>query len=318
MSRLTADSLRGIWAGITMSWDDRDRFDEASYRANTEALCRAGVHGVYTTGSTGEFYALDFDEFRRMVDVQVEICGRQQTPLQIGCNAECTRKVIRLLEYVAAKQGIGAAQVVIPYWMELTDRELLQFFKDLYRACPDLPLVHYNVPRSKRYLLGPDYRRVLEVAPNLIGVKFSYAGSNFANLQDALLLTPELSYFVGENLLVSAMMLGARGSYSSLICTNPSFTLTMYAHAANGRWQEAIELQKVAARFFAEAIPFIQSRGEGTMDPVFDKGLAVAAGCAAGSQRIRAPYIGWSDETVLAMRQWLRENYPQLVNAPVR
>jgi len=318
MSRLTTDTLHGIWAGITMSWDDRDRFDEASYRTNTEAMCRARVHGVYTTGSTGEFYALDFDEFRRMVDIQAEICGRHKMPLQIGCNSDCTRKTIRLLEYATGKPEVGAAQVVIPYWMELTDREVLQFFKDLHRACPDFPLVHYNIARAKRYLLGPDYRKLLDVAPNLIGVKFSYAGTNFGNLQDALLLTPGLSYFVGENLLASAMMLGARGSYSSLICTNPSFMLTMYDHASYGRWKEAVDMQKTAARFFADAISFIEGRGEGAMDPVFDKGLAVAAGCAVGSQRIRAPYIGWSDETVLAMREWLKQHYPQLVNPVTR
>jgi dihydrodipicolinate synthase/N-acetylneuraminate lyase len=313
MSRLTAETLRGIWAGMTMSWDEKDRFEEATYRTNTEAMCKAGVHGIYTTGSTGEFYALDFDEFRRMVDIQAEICGRHKMPLQIGCNSDCTRGVIRLLEYAAGKKEVAAVQVVIPYWMELTDREVFQFFKDLHRACPDLPLVHYNIPRSKRYLFGPDYQRLLEAAPNLIGVKFGYAGTNFSALQDALQLVPQLSFFVGENLLASAMMLGARGSYSSLICTNPKFMLTMYDHAAKGQWAEALAMQKTAARFFREAIAFIDARGEGVMDPIFDKGLAVAAGCAKGSQRTRAPYIGWSDGTVLALRQWLQKNYPQLL-----
>src|SRR3977135_15205 len=113
--RLTADNLRGIWAGITLSWDDKDRFDEASYRTNTEAMCRAGVHGLYTTGSTGEFYAIELDEFRRMVDIQVEICGRHKMPLQIGCCADSTRKVIRMLEYVADKPEVGGAQVAVPY-----------------------------------------------------------------------------------------------------------------------------------------------------------------------------------------------------------
>jgi dihydrodipicolinate synthase/N-acetylneuraminate lyase len=313
MTRLTANNLRGIWAGITMSWDERDRFDEASYRTNTEAMCRAGVHGIYTTGSTGEFYALDEDEFRRMVDIQVEICGRFQMPLQIGCIADCTRKTLRLLEYVAGKPLVGGAQVAIPYWMELNDRELLQFFKDLYRACPDLPLIHYNIPRAKRFLTGPDYRRVLEVSPTLIGVKFTFAGSHFGQLQDALMLTPQLSYFVAENLMISAMQLGARGCCSSLICTNPTFMLTMYEHAVQGRWTEALRMQQTASRFFAEAAAFIESRGEGTIDPVFDKGLSVAAGCAVGSARTRAPYIGWSDDTVRAMRSWLQKNYPQLV-----
>ena len=31
MARLTADQVRGIWAGVTMSWDEDCRFDEECY-----------------------------------------------------------------------------------------------------------------------------------------------------------------------------------------------------------------------------------------------------------------------------------------------
>jgi dihydrodipicolinate synthase/N-acetylneuraminate lyase len=313
MSRLTAKTLYGIWAGMTMSWDEKDRFDEASYRANSVAMCRAGAHGVYTTGSTGEFYALDEDEFRRMVDIQVEVCGEHGMPLQIGCCADSTREVLRLLEYAASKPQVGAAQVTLPYWMEVTDREMVEFFRDLYRTCPDLPLVHYNIPRAKRFLQGPEYLRILDVAPTLIGVKYTYAGSNFGALQDTIRQTPGLSFFIGENLLASAMLMGARGSCSSLVSANPQFMLSMYTHAVEGRWAEAIQMQELVSRFYADAIPFIEARGEGVMDPVFDKGMAVAAGGVVGSQRTRAPYIGWSDETVVAMRAWLRQHYPQFL-----
>ncbi len=313
MSRISADELRGIWAGITISWAEDDSFDEVSYCINTERMCRAGIHGIYTTGSTGEFYALNFDEFCRMVDIQVEICSRYNMPLQIGCCSDHTHKTIELLEYVASKPYVGAAQVSLPYWMELNDRELLQFFKDLYNACPDLPLVHYNIPRAKRFLQGADYLRIIEVAPTLIGVKYVFAGTHFGQLQEALTMTPGLSYFVSENFLASAMMLGARGSYSSLVCTNPEFMLTMYGHAVNGRWAKAINMQKIAHKFFSDAELFIRNRDEGTIDPVFDKGMAVASGCATGSQRTRAPYIGWSDETAVCLRQWLQQHYSQFV-----
>jgi len=313
MSRLTAENVRGIWAGVTMAWDEDDNLDVDSYLANTARMCHVGVHGIYTSGSTGEFYALSFDEFKQMVDIQADLCGRHNMPLQIGCCSHNTREVLRCLEYAAGKPEVGAAQVAIPYWMELNDRELLQYFRDLYRACPDLPLVHYNIPRTKRFLTGPDYLRVLEVAPSLIGVKFTYAGAHFTELQQALLMTPQLSYFVGENLMASAMMLGARGCYSSLICTNPEFMLTMYAHAANGRWGEAIKMQQLAQQFFTDASEFIEGRGEGSCDPVFDKGLGVASGCLVGSQRTRAPYIGWSDQTVAALRGWLGAKYPMFL-----
>ena len=313
MNRLTSETIRGVWAGVTMSWDEEFRFDEESYRANIKGMIAAGAHGIYTTGSTGEFYALDFDEFKAMVDIQAELCGAGSTPLQIGCCADNTREALRLLEYSASKKEVGAAQVVIPYWMELSEKELLQFFKDLHCACPDLPLVHYNIPRAKTFLGASDYQKILEVAPNLVGVKFTFAGSNFGALQECLLKLPQLSFFVGETLLASAMMLGARGSYSSLIGTNPNFMLQLFEHCTRAEWAQAMAMQQTATRFFDEAAAFILSRGEGAIDPVFDKGLGVASGCVAGHQRTRAPYIGWSDETIAALREWLQENYPQFV-----
>jgi dihydrodipicolinate synthase/N-acetylneuraminate lyase len=317
MKRLTGGTLHGIWAAVPMSWDEADQLDEASYRANIGRLCGAGVHGVYTSGSTGEFYALDFAEFRRMVDIQAEICGRLGIPLQIGCNADCTRKTLQLLEYAAGKPEVGAVQVVLPYWMELTDREMLRFFQDLHRACPEMPLVHYNVARAKRFLNGADYLRILDVAPNLIGVKYTQAVNNFGALQEALRQTPQLAYFVQEKMLASAMMLGARGCYSALIATNPAFVLTLYEHAAAGRWPAAIAMQRQVDLFHADLFAFLAGRGEGRIDPVIDKGLSIASGFAAGSQRTRAPYLGWADQTVQELRAWLQERYPQFVYAAV-
>ena len=315
MSKLTSESAKGIWAGVTMSWDEKFRFDADSYAKNIKRAISAKVHGIYTTGSTGEFYALEYDEFCQMVDIQAELCGKAKMPLQIGCCTDATLKTIKLLEYAASKKQVSAAQIAIPYWMEVSDRELLQFFKDLYKACPDMPLVHYNIPRSKRFLGGDDYLRILEVAPNLIGVKFTFAGTNFGKLQSALIKTPGLAYYIGENLLVSAMQLGAVGCCSSLVATNPKWTLDMYAKAKAGQWDEAIKMQKQAARFFDEVEAYVDGLGEGTSDPVFDKGLAIASGCFVGHQRCRAPYTGWSDETIVKVNKWLKSNYPEFLNA---
>jgi dihydrodipicolinate synthase/N-acetylneuraminate lyase len=296
-----------------MSWDEHDRVDEDVYIANTRRVLASGVHGVYTTGSTGEFYALDFDEFRRMVDIQAELCGAAAMPLQIGCCADATRKTLRMLEYVAAKPAVGAAQVTLPYWMAVSDRELLSFFRDLHAACPDLPLVHYNIPRAKRFLVGPDYQRLLEVAPNLIGVKFCFAEQHFAQLQEAIGLTPQVSYLVAEPTLVDAMKVGARGCFSSLSMMNPALMLRMYDAARSGDWKAAAASQARVTEFFSACESFVEALGEGAVDPVIDKAFAIASGFLRGSQRCRAPYIAWSDESVRRAREWLSANHPEFV-----
>ena len=313
MAKLSKETLRGVWAGITVSWDEDFGFNEEIYAQNVQRMIDAGAHGIYTTGSTGEFYAFDYDEFCRMVDVIAELAGGAGVPLQIGCCSDATHKTIRLLEYAASKSQVGAVQVNLPYWMRLTNREVVQFFADLSSACASMPLVHYNIPRAKRFLHAEDYLKILEVAPNLIGVKYTFAGSHFDQLQENIRLTPELSYFVRENVLVSAMQLAARGSYSSLIATNPAFMLEMYVKAEAGLWDEALAMQRRAAQFVVEIERFVTARGDGVMDPVSDKGLGVAAGCVLGHQRCRPPYIGWSDQTVLAVRAWLRDRYPEFM-----
>ena len=93
--RLTAENLHGIWAGVTMPWDENDQFDEEIYATNIRRTIDTNVHGIYTTGSTGEFYAVDDDEFRRMGDIQAELCGMAGMPLQIGCCSDGTVKALQ-------------------------------------------------------------------------------------------------------------------------------------------------------------------------------------------------------------------------------
>ncbi len=310
--RLTAKSLRGIWAGITLPWKENYQLDESAFSENLRRLCKARVHGIYTTGSTGEFYVLNIEEFQRMVNILVEVVSPTGIPIQVGCVSPNTRDTLAMIEYAAAK-GCNGIQVALPFWMELNDTEVLRFFKDISRASSPLPLIHYNVPRAKRFLLGSDYRRILKVAPNLIGVKFTFAGSYFGQLQEAVRSIPELSFFVGENLLVSAMQIGAKGSYSSVVCMNPSFMSRMFDLAETKHWDEAIVLQKTLGRFFAEAELLLQELGEGSIDPVADKGFAVASGFFVGHQRTRPPYVGWSEQGLEKVRAWLKTRYPELM-----
>lgn len=68
-SQLTAASLHGVWAAIATPFNDRGLLDEDVLRENMRRLAAAGVHGIYTTDADGEFYAVELDEFRRLVDV---------------------------------------------------------------------------------------------------------------------------------------------------------------------------------------------------------------------------------------------------------
>ncbi len=305
-------TLEGIWAGLPTMFNADWSLDLGAMETNMKRMLKAGAHGIYLLGSTGEFYAMEFEEFKQLADLLVKTTAGSEIPVAVVCGSPVTRTTLRQLQYLK-QAGVTAAQLVIPYWMDLTERELMQFFRDVHSAVPDLPIIHYNVPRAKRFLLGPDYVKVREVMPNLVAVKFTFAGGHFGDLQEAIRLHPDLKFLVAENLLVSGMQIGACGSCSSVIYTNPEFVLEMYRLAKEHQWDEALAMQTRLASFYPELVATLDRLGEGMIDPVVDKGLGLASGGLVGNPRTRAPYIGWSEESVRTVRAWLKQSFPEFV-----
>jgi len=108
--RLTRENLSGVWAALSTPFDASDRFDEEAFRENVRRLAAAGVHGAYTTDSDGEFYAIEFDEYRRIIDVFADESQRLGLPTQVGVTWSHTRGIVDRLQY-AAERGILGAHV---------------------------------------------------------------------------------------------------------------------------------------------------------------------------------------------------------------
>ncbi|MBN2290854.1 MAG: dihydrodipicolinate synthase family protein, partial [Pirellulales bacterium] len=146
---LTRETFIGPWAGLPVAWTDDDRFDEATYRTDVVRCCRAGVPGVYTGGTTGEFYAMEFDEFQAVARATVEECHAHGKPAMIGCSSTYTLGAVRRAAY-AAELGADAVQVALPFWMEIDDRDVVPFFKQVADASGGLPLSVYDTARAKK------------------------------------------------------------------------------------------------------------------------------------------------------------------------
>src|SRR5213082_2825825 len=103
--RLTRDNLHGVWAAIATPFDDQDRFDADIFRENIRRLHAAGVHGIYTTDSDGEFYAIELDEFKHIADVLADEGQRLGLPTQMGVTWSNTRGMLDRISY-ASERGI--------------------------------------------------------------------------------------------------------------------------------------------------------------------------------------------------------------------
>src|SRR3712207_9569121 len=61
--------------------------------------------------------------------------------------------------------------ISLPSWGPLNDDEMLRFFVDVCGTFPDARFLHYNLPRTKRVLTGPEYARIVAEVPNLAATK---------------------------------------------------------------------------------------------------------------------------------------------------
>ena len=125
---LTRDNLVGPWAGPPVAWTEDDKFNEEVYRADIRRCCDVKVPGIYTAGTTGEFYAMEFDEFQAVTRATVEECEPYDMPVLIGCTSTYTLGAVRRVEF-AAKTGADGVQLALPYWMPIADDQIIPFFK---------------------------------------------------------------------------------------------------------------------------------------------------------------------------------------------
>jgi len=143
--RRTAD-LHGILAAVTTPFTpDGSAVDEATLSAQADRLVRAGIHGLVTTGSTGEFSTLDRDEYRRVISAYVDATDHR-VPVVAGVGALATRDAVALAQH-AETAGADAIMLLPPFYGGVSGDTLTTFLRTVAGAI-GIPVVYYNIPSA--------------------------------------------------------------------------------------------------------------------------------------------------------------------------
>ena len=303
---LTADTLRGVWALVHTPWDARCELDEAALRDNVAYLCRSGVHGLCAAGPSGEFHAMEFDEFRRLVDIVVDEAKSAGMPCQIGCGWSHARGALRRAEY-AVQRGADAVGMLFPYYIEPSVTEGVRFFEEVARTCGPVPLVHCNTPHAGPVLGPDDYRRLKDHVPTLIGTQLAVGDPRgLAAIREGV---PEVSHFSGEDTFVPDFAGGAVGICSWLAVTNPRLAVEWYEACLRGDWDRAMSTQTRVNRYQIE----VKTRWRGTTGAAVNKADAAVNPNIRCSLSVRPPYTSCTPEDVERARQWAKAYFPELL-----
>ena len=307
---LNRNTFIGPWAGLPVAWTDDDRFAERTYRANVARCCKAGIPGVYTGGTTGEFYALGFDEFKAVARATVEECHAHDKPAMVGCTSTYTRGAARCAAY-AAEIGADAIQVALPFWMEVPDKNVVPFFKKVVEASGGLPLSVYETLRTKKALTLKQHQTLKDAVPSYIMVKAN-SGTIGTTTEGCKALSKFVNVFASECLWGKLGRLGLKGSCSAMVYWNPRVVLQLWQELKQQNWASVdatcIRVNQLHT-FLGETFAPL-----GFTDTAYDHAGGVASSFLKMSLRNRGPYCSATRKDVEIWQDWYRKHWPEMLD----
>lgn len=311
MEPLTAAALRGVWATALLPIRPDESIDVDRLAAALDHVLAAGVHGVYTNGTAGEFHTLTEAEYDRLHALVAERCTAAGMPFQLGASHPGGQLSLDRIARAAALRP-GAIQVVLPDWLPLRPDEVLAAVERMASVADGVPLVLYNPPYAKTQVPPELFGKLAAEVPALIGVKVP-GGDDAWHARMADAAGGRLAVFVAGHTLASGFARGAAGAYSNVACLNP---------AGAARWYTQITSDLPAALAFEERLRgFLDAHiaplaRAGYCDPALDKTLAAVGGWSRTGTRVRWPHRSVPDDAIPALRAAAEAAVPELLATP--
>lgn len=167
---MTSPLFHGIIPPVVTPLRDAEHLDEAGLERLLEHLITGGVHGLFMLGSNGEGPSLAGHVQRQLIERTCrQVNGR--LPVLMGISHTSLAESVAVGKF-AADAGCVAVVSTIPYYMPLTQTEVVGYFRELARQLP-LPLVLYNFPTLAKIAFEPETVSRLLNEPNIVGMKDS-------------------------------------------------------------------------------------------------------------------------------------------------
>jgi len=162
---------RGSVVPLVTPFTTDGAIDEGALRRLVDFQIANGSHGVSVTGTTGEPAALTLGERERVIAIGAEqVAGR--VAYAPGTGSTNIDETLRLTRF-AAREGVDAALVIVPYYNRPSQEGLYRHFAKVLEST-DLPILVYNIPgRTATNILPETLARLRRDYPHLIGVKES-------------------------------------------------------------------------------------------------------------------------------------------------
>lgn len=158
----------GVYVPLVTPFDSQGQVDTDQLRAAVRAMITAGVHGIVAAGTTGEGYALGFDERRHVLNTIVaEVSG--ELPVLAGVGGMSTHEALDQA-LLAKRAGVTGLMLAAPSYCLPTDGELAQHVTTVVQAI-ELPTVLYDYPARTGVSFTHAVLESVATLPQVAGIK---------------------------------------------------------------------------------------------------------------------------------------------------
>ncbi len=175
-------------------------------------LVSQGSDGLVVCGTTGESPTLSWEEEYQLFQVvQKAVGGKAKVIAGTGSNS--TSEAIAATQK-AAKLGLDGSLQVVPYYNKPPQSGLYEHFRAIASACPQLPIMLYNIPGRTGRNLQPETVVKLAEIDNIVAIKEASG-----NLEQACairrLTSSSFAIYSGDDLLTLPLLaIGGTGVVS--------------------------------------------------------------------------------------------------------
>jgi len=231
---------RGIIPAMVTPFDKQGKVSEGGLRKLVDYLIEGGVHGLFPVGSQGEFYALEREEKKKIMEIVLDQ-AKGKVPVYAGTGAITTKEAVTLTK-MAEDIGVDAASIITPFFISPTQDELYEHYLAIAKST-NLPILLYNNPGRTGVNLSVDLVSRLSKIYNIVGIKDS-SGDLTLTSEYIRKTDDDFSVLAGRDTLIYGTLLyGGKGSIAATANVAPKLVVEIYEVYIKGDIEKAKEAQ---------------------------------------------------------------------------
>lgn len=235
--------LRGIIPPVITPLLDNNTLDVQGLENLVEHLVSGGVHGIFILGTTGEAPSLGYNLRKEFIKRTCELVNHR-IPVMVGITDTSFDGSLEIAEY-SHSAGADAVVVAPPYYLPISQAELIYYFENLIPKSP-LPLLLYNMPSHTKLHMT---LKTVKAGKDLgaIGIKDS-SGDMFyqTTLIEEFKSSPLFAIITGTELFIPETILqGGHGAIAGGANIFPKFFVEFYEASLARDFEKIAKLREI-------------------------------------------------------------------------